>query len=256
MHRIKSFLSALALVLLAVPLYGAAYIKFDGIDGESRAGGFDKWIEIQSVQFEGGSSHGATRSGTPHRASLTVTTSPSMLQACASGQKFAKVIVDADGQRHTLQNVSLSGCPAPTTTKLRPSTVVVIRIDFASCAEHPQAAGHVKVFSGVDVQVGGLTPSPVDVKLVKTSLRGNTATATFVTEYYRQYLGRPADPAGRAVSKIDALSVKQKATAGGGYVFGDVVISSVVEGAEGTTMTFTFGSMTGSAADYQRLGQN
>ena len=33
---------------LAATMFPAAYIKFDGIDGESKAKGHEKWIELQS----------------------------------------------------------------------------------------------------------------------------------------------------------------------------------------------------------------
>ena len=33
---------------LAATMFAPAYIKFDGIDGESKAAGHEKWIELQS----------------------------------------------------------------------------------------------------------------------------------------------------------------------------------------------------------------
>jgi hypothetical protein len=256
MRSIKAVF-ALVLFVLAVPMFGAAYIKFDGIDGESKAPGHATWLEVQSVQFAEGACSAPTGAPTgvraPRRATIELKEVPAALaQACSSRQTIANAIVDVDGRRQTLQNVTLE-CPAPAATKLSKASKVVIRVDFMTCSE-PAAAGHVKVFDGSSVQLIGLSPTPVDGKIMKTTLRGNTATATFARDFYRQFLGRQPDAAAfRKVSKIDSFTIKQT-VAMGKIIFEDVVISSFVDAPEGATLTFEFARMTGAPSDYLRLG--
>jgi hypothetical protein len=244
MRSIK-VLYAFALAILAVPMFGAGYIKFDGVDGEVRAGGHDKWIELHSVQFDGGAC--------THHASVEVVNVPAtLLQACTSQKRFASVVVDVDGRRQTLQNVSLSQCPAPTATKSRPGSTIVIRLDFATCSDPAAVKPHVKVFDGASVQLVGLTPTPMDAKILETTLRGKTATARFVHGFYQQYLGRQADTSAVRVSKIESLTIKQTTTAAK-ISFTNAVITGFSDGPEGSLLTFEFESMTGTPADYLKL---
>jgi hypothetical protein len=247
-------LCAIALALLAVPMFGAGYIKFDGVDGEAKVAGHERWIELNSLQFEGGACTQATRAGAAHASVELVDVPPALLEACASQKRFTSVAVEVDGRRHTLQNVSLAQCPTPTAARLKGGSRVVIRIDFASCSDHSAAGGHVKVFDGVSGQLIGLTPTPMDVKILKTTLRGKTATATFVRGTYQHYLGRQPDTGAAKVSKIDSFTIKQKTT-NAKISFTNAVITGLAEGPEGPTLTFEFESMTGSPADYLKLGE-
>lgn len=251
MRSIKA-LYAIAFAILAVPMFGAGFIKFDGIDGDVKAAGHEKWIELGSVQFQGESCNYAPRAGATRHASVELLDIPAALvQACTSQRRFASVVMDIGGRRHTLQNVSLAQCPAPATAKMKGARVVV-RLDFAACSDHAPRAGHVKVFDGASAQLIGLTPTPIDVGIVKTTLRGKSATASFVPGTDLQIFGWPAGPAAGKVSKVDALTIKQKVTSTS-TTFKNVVITSYASGPEGPTLTFEFETMTGSPADYLKL---
>jgi hypothetical protein len=253
MRSIKA-LCAIALAVLAVPMFAAGYIKFDGVDGEAKAAGHDKWIELNSVQFAEGACTPATRAGAARHASIELVDAPAaLLDACATQKRFASVVVDIDGRRHTLQNVTLAQCPTPTATKLGKGARVVIRIDFATCSDPSAASGHVKVFDGATGQLIGMTPTPMDVKILKTTLRGKTATATFVRGTYQDYLGRQPSSSAARVSKIESLTIKQTNT-NAKISFTNAVITGFADGPEGPTLTFEFESMTGSPADYLKLG--
>ncbi|HUG09384.1 MAG TPA: type VI secretion system tube protein Hcp [Opitutaceae bacterium] len=48
MKMLRATVLALGSCALAATLFAPAYIKFDGVDGESSAKGHEKWIELQS----------------------------------------------------------------------------------------------------------------------------------------------------------------------------------------------------------------
>lgn len=48
MKMLRATLIAFGSCALAATMFAPAYIKFDGVDGESKAKGHEKWIELQS----------------------------------------------------------------------------------------------------------------------------------------------------------------------------------------------------------------
>ena len=103
----------------------AAFLKFDGIDGEASDKNHDKWIDVISVNW-GATRSTTTRSGQrlmqPRMGPGTVTitkrvdkASPALMQRNSSGKHMKKVIVDSNygGARATylkyeLQNVRIT----------------------------------------------------------------------------------------------------------------------------------------------------
>ncbi|MBX7219360.1 MAG: type VI secretion system tube protein Hcp [Blastocatellia bacterium] len=107
-----------------------AFIKFDGIQGESRDSKHKDWIEVLSYNFSvnqtasiSSSSHGSKSAERANFSDFHFTkaldkATPFMAFACASGQHFPKVMIEicrAAGNdkevfmRYTLQDVLLTG---------------------------------------------------------------------------------------------------------------------------------------------------
>lgn len=87
------------------------YLKLDTIDGESTRKGFEKWIELDSFSWgvtnqavpRGGGGAGAGKATFQdfHFVARTGVQSPVLLQSCAAGQHFLKVMlgVVSSGER-------------------------------------------------------------------------------------------------------------------------------------------------------------
>ena len=74
----------------------AAYIKFDGVDGESTDANHDKWIDVLSIDW-GARSGGPPRSGS---GDVSVTkyvdkASPKLQQSCATGGRYKEVVLSS-----------------------------------------------------------------------------------------------------------------------------------------------------------------
>lgn len=80
------------------------YIKFDGIDGESRAVGHEKWIELESFSWGltrggsfalgGGASVGKPRFSDFHIAKTLDKATPKLVLACASGEHIRNATME------------------------------------------------------------------------------------------------------------------------------------------------------------------
>jgi type VI secretion system secreted protein Hcp len=125
MHSVKRiFLTPALLLLLAgagLPTptsHAAAYLKFEGIDGEATSPAHDGWIDVLSVQT--GIARTGTRTG-PHLSPLHVTkpvdkATPLLYRACATGDIIPRAsleLVRAEGKwlryyRIVLENVIVS----------------------------------------------------------------------------------------------------------------------------------------------------
>jgi type VI secretion system secreted protein Hcp len=117
--RVLGFLSVLCLG--AFPLFAAydAFIKFDGIQGESTKPGRTGWIEILDVS-QGVTQTGAHAAGSGggagkvavHDISITKKvdkSSAALMQAAGSGRHFQNVTIDAGPVHYALQDVMITG---------------------------------------------------------------------------------------------------------------------------------------------------
>jgi len=256
--RFPKTLLALVLIISAVPMFGAAYIKFDGVDGESKAAGHDKWIELTSTQFEGGSCTIPPR-GTTHRGLTFATTElpQSLVQACQSQTRFRSVMLDVDGQRHVLADAKLAECP---TAALGKNARVVLRLDFASCTTHPPArTAEVGAAKAGTTQRGnatliGLGTLPLDMTIRRATLSGNTATIALVSNTYPPALGKAITEATAYGTKLGTLVIK---SGGQQWSFSKVMFSSsMFAPGQDAVFSFQFESMAGSAPAFQALGGN
>ncbi len=124
----------------------AAFVKYDGIDGESKDENHDKWIDVLSIDWgvhkPGGGSTGATRRrGDAIVEDLTLTieyekASPKLLEKCVKGEVIPKLEIELTatygGSRATylkyeLENVIISSYQmnASGNDEAGPPTVVI-----------------------------------------------------------------------------------------------------------------------------------
>ncbi|MBR9676161.1 type VI secretion system tube protein Hcp [Candidatus Woesearchaeota archaeon] len=96
----KIILVLISVLIFAAAAQGAAYIKFDGVDGESRDGEHDKWIEILSWEqsiFK--PTTASARSSGVADISVSMVkeldkTSPGLMLKCAKGEHFPEATLD------------------------------------------------------------------------------------------------------------------------------------------------------------------
>lgn len=95
------FLILVLFSLVAANQVYRGYMKFEGIDGSSKAPGHEKWIEILSgpVSVEGKTLKFSVRAGTPDAEQL--------VQAARSGKRFQKVRLDTGKQVYEMTDAAL-----------------------------------------------------------------------------------------------------------------------------------------------------
>lgn len=94
--------SLITILMLPSNAEAAAYMKFEGIEGEATDAKHDKWIDVLSVDWGtnrggGRSTARAPRDGSSGTLTITKTldrSSPKLQQACASGAHFPEVELD------------------------------------------------------------------------------------------------------------------------------------------------------------------
>jgi len=96
--RHRSLFPTLVLFLAAANVFAAGYIKFDGIDGSSKARGKEKWIELQGWTWDGGNKtlKFSVRAGTPDAEQL--------VRAARAGKRFQKVILDTGKKVYQIED--------------------------------------------------------------------------------------------------------------------------------------------------------
>lgn len=253
-------LKTLALSLLlttALPMFGAAYIKFDGVDGEVTEAGHDKWIEINSMMTLGGAPVTGMLSAGRVRVSSSSNLTP-LVQLCQSKRPLGSVLVDLDGRRHVLQNASFVECPVQ-----RGGTSVFVLEHGSDTARGHKTAGYdVKankagVQPSTAVQGGNATmsglgrlPFPLDIR--RASISGNIATVALKGGTVSQALGAALVEASAKGTVIPLLTIE---AAGQTWTFTNVLISSFSYSAtQDSILSFQFQTMNGSAAAFQALG--
>lgn len=256
MRTLKTLLFSLLLVL-ALPLFGAAYIKFDGVDGESTAAGHEKWIELGSLQYADGTP--VTGMLSQGRVRLSTSSSVAALVAlCQSQRPLGNVLLDMDGRRQVLQNARFVECPV-----MRGDVATFVLQHGDTSRDAPKAGWDVKankagVHESSTAQRGnttmtGLGRMPWSLDIRRVSLAGNVATIALKAGTVTQALGAALMEASAKGTVIPVLTLE---SAGQKWAFTNVLFSSVqYSQTQDTVVTFQFQSMNGSAAAFQALGK-
>lgn len=133
MKMLRATLLAFGSCALAATMFAPAYIKFDGVDGESQAKGHEKWIELQS--FNAAEAQAVARDAASGQASgkrdaatgqatgkrqhkpFVITkevdkSSPKLAEAVAKGKVFKTVEVSDGSMTYTFQDCIISSIQA------------------------------------------------------------------------------------------------------------------------------------------------
>lgn len=104
---------------LCLPALSAGFIKFDGVDGESRDKDHKGWIEITSVSQGMASRDAASGLATGKRQHKPVTitksidkASPVLAKALASGSPLSNVRIEVDGHVTVLKSAQVTSIEA------------------------------------------------------------------------------------------------------------------------------------------------
>jgi len=181
-RKIMRFLKNLSLSLLlvgALPMFGAIYMKVEGIKGSVTAAGHEKWIELGSVQLEDGKPlPAALEVELPNVLITSYQTGGGADFVCQPGRRLGDVLIDIDGKRHVLRNARFAKCPASRDGK---STAVLAFGSF------PSFRGGVYVGAGdvngdgatqPNARLIGLGASPIPIRLERLKLNPNGTSAT------------------------------------------------------------------------------
>jgi type VI secretion system secreted protein Hcp len=133
MKMLRATVLALGSCALAATMFAPVYIKFDGVDGESKAKGHEKWIELQS--FSAAEARAAVRDAGSGQASgkrdaatgmatgkrqhkpFVITkpvdkSSPKLAEAVAKGKVFKTVEISDGAMTYVFQDCIISSIQA------------------------------------------------------------------------------------------------------------------------------------------------
>jgi type VI secretion system secreted protein Hcp len=144
MMKRKVFVLSLMILLGALPMFAAqydAYMKIEGVDGESSAAGHQGWIDIES--FSWGATPSAAGAGKCsvhdfHFTKKTDRASAGLAHAALIGLLIPAVTVELNGERHMLQNVTVKSVQNVNGDS-GPGQAVAL--NFTRCATHEMNAG-------------------------------------------------------------------------------------------------------------------
>jgi type VI secretion system secreted protein Hcp len=144
------------LIVAAAILFGvrtgadaAAYIKFDGVDGETKDKGHDKWSDLLSVSdviLDTAAATGACPGAPTDAGTMTVTIRPdagtaALLALGCSGDQVPAVQIDVAGPtkrdpvtRYELQGVTVTGVTLTTVADKKggPVSATALELDYSS----------------------------------------------------------------------------------------------------------------------------
>ena len=134
-----------------------AYLKFEGIQGESRETAHQGWIEVSSFQWgvgrsaSMGSATGGAGKVSVSEIHITKTvdgTSPLLMRACASGQYFKNAVLEvrAHGGRNetiTLENVLISSVQSGRDGEV-PTESITLNFEKSTISYSPASMEHMQ----------------------------------------------------------------------------------------------------------------
>jgi type VI protein secretion system component Hcp len=141
MPRRSTCFIALVALLFTFSAHAAAFLKFDGVDGESQDKAHKGWIDVVSWSW-GESQPSARGSGKCDLQDIVVVkevdkASPQLRRMASSRTVIPQAIVEISGERHLLQNVKIKGVqPAVSPDGTQAEQ---ISLNFARCATHAAA---------------------------------------------------------------------------------------------------------------------
>jgi len=222
-----------------LPMFGASYIKFDGVDGESTAAGHEKWIEILSMQ----NADGTPVAGMLSQGRVRLSTSSGVTQLgplCQSRRPLGNVLVDLDGVRHVLRNARFVECPT-----LRGGVATSV-LEFGT-----PATAALSTQRG-NASISGLARTPLSMDIRRASITGNVATVALKGGTVSETLGKAIMEATAKGTVFPMLVIE---SAGQQWSFTKAMFTSAnYSPTQDTMFTLQFESMTGSAAAFQALG--
>lgn len=188
--RMKSIIVAAVLLVVALPLFSAIYMKLDGFNGGSKSPGHEGWIELESFSW------GVTQSGAQaygsgggegkaafHEFTITMKhdkASPELMQSAMSGKHYPNATIDFHGQRFLLQDVMISSYQSGGHAAGEGIPVDHVKLVFQHDVTHESPAGgnpsikkYDKVTGNAVVNGGPLFGAPSSVALRSLHLSGN-----------------------------------------------------------------------------------
>jgi len=157
-------------------MFGAIYMKVEGIKGRVTAAGHEGWIELGSVQLADGTPLRAAEMGRVLVTSYSISGQGGDGFVCQPNRPLGDVLVDIDGKRHVLRNARFAECP---TLRNGVSTSVL--------AFGGSFRGGVKVAAGdvsgdgatqPNARLIGLGAAPIPIRLERLKLNPNGTSAT------------------------------------------------------------------------------
>ena len=167
------------LFLLAIPTFAAfdAFLKLDGVRGESTAPGHQGWMDLASFSwgmYTGPVTTAARQSCATNEIHFTVrAANPALLKIV--GQRLQPVSLDVNGQHHVLEGATLTSCQG---------TNCVMR--FQRCSVHAAATSNASMLVPAvnRVVIGGqgsdatiIAVHPAGANAVTLKLRGGSSLA-------------------------------------------------------------------------------
>ena len=232
-------------LILALPTFGAAFIKFDGVDGEVMAAGHEKWIELTSLQNE---------DGTPVTAMLDqgrVRISSSSLvtqldRLCQSRASLGNVLVDIDGTRHILRNARFTECP-----KTRGAVRTAV-LEFGTPTASLKRGASASTAQRGNATLSRLGRTPFDMDIRRATLNGNVATIALKAGTVSESLAKAITEATAKGTVYPVIGIE---SAGQQWSFTKVMFTSAsYSQTQDMLFSFQFETMNGSAAAFQALG--
>ncbi len=263
-----------ALLLLAgatlfAPIY-MNYLKIDGVAGDSKAPGYQGWLDAASLSF----APAAAVVGQPvakcstHEIIIVKRidkSSPKLSQFCASGKHFPAVTVSINGERHLLQDAVVKSIQD--TAMADGSVREVMTLDFAHCATHESsltpstsdkwlkidnAAGNALKAAAPNAILIGLTPRPEAAALIGLLFNGDGHSARLMRKAggSQQDIFRQALQSRQVIPQLTlTLNNGQK------WTFTNVTVAGITDGTSKATqsVSLSFSKFDGSPAGFQDL---
>ncbi len=266
MKGLKAFVF-IAAVALTAPLFGAvdAFLKIDGIKGESQDSKHPGWIEIMSFSW-GVSNQGATTAAARTNAAPSCASNeakfsfkgaagPQLMKAAVAHQPLQGVVIDFRGQTHVLQNAFVSSCQ---NNLMGDGSVTNCTLNFARCTTHGGGVNNASVLGGgVRVAAGDVNGDVNNASLIvgRSSKRFHLVGLHFSPNQGTIILQGNGDggffqQAFQSKQKSGKVTVKTEYMT---FTFTEVLVSSYSRGADGnTTLTLNFASADGPPAGFQQ----